>query len=199
MRTKSIYKEMTTRTAPAYDSGIVESIKLKLDAKETEYNEIQRKNKEERAAIERKIEELEIRQENPATLDEYKEIAKEIKENRQYIKFLDAKRKQAANSAISNNERIEIINALRKEALQIQAATAPEIKTKLNEVIELMETYTKEIKELEKLADRAQRLDKSYYGPNVIFCSDMGEKFNDKKGFFGKFVFWFYKFIYEGV
>lgn len=195
MKTRLSNKSLYTATGTNSNSGIIENIKALLDAKEAELNEVKRKSKEEKATIENKIAELESALEMPETLEEYKSISEELKENRQYLRYLEAKKNTLENSAITKEERQAILKDLKKELLRIQEEAAPEMQKKLFEIVELMQEYDRKAKPIQDLANRAQSLDKSSWNPQVVWKSTISEINNDKNNLWGHFVYWFYKYF----
>ena len=136
----------------------IKAIEEKLEAKKKEQRETIANYKAERARLTAKTESLEAKINNPESLDDYRDLKKELSETYEYIGFLDAKAKRVSNSNLTDAEYREIRDELNREIKERQENSAPAIQTALYNLIDLMDAYSADINELEQLLDSANRL-----------------------------------------
>ena len=136
----------------------IKALKDIISAKEHEQQEAINQSRAERAELAAKLAELEEKQAAPASLEEYKKTAQEIRDTQAYINYIDAKAKKAKTGVLSDAEYKGMSKDIEEAITTRQAEAAAEIQEKFFVVIDLMEKAYADIYGLDDLQKKATLL-----------------------------------------
>ena len=139
---------------------ILEDIKAKLDSKEAEVNERNRKFRESLKAAEKKNEELSRKLKEEEDPYEAQKILKELKDSQELYSFLIASKnkKFLPGSDLSKAECKYIKETVNKELRKMQMEMAPKIAKEINKVVALLDEYCEQAEVIDDLSMRAGKL-----------------------------------------
>ena len=168
-----------------------ENISAKLAAKIEEKKQARAKTLKEcaseKAAAEKKIEQLQAEQENAENPGAYKKCGEQIHEQENYIKFLDKRAQTERNTPLLSAEEFkEIESAINAENERVLNECAPVIVEKFNELMQLMNEYTANADSLQEVLNQAQA---AHYNRKLggHLWHSLKSRYNDPFDFFGIF------------
>ena len=174
-------------TKESTKNSIKERLTAEISAKTAERARILAECKREKATTTAKIDALRAAQAEAENPVEYKKDAAQINELEDYIEYLDYREKSArAKPAIDKEEYKAIEGALAAEHKKVLEASAAQINTKFNELMNLMEEYTSQADELQSVLNTAQT---AHFGNTQggHFWHELKATNPDKFGFFEDF------------
>ena len=177
---------------PTTKESIGASLAAKIEDKKQARAKALAEFKSEKAAAEKKIEQLQAEQENATTPGAYKKNVEQIQEQENYIKFLE-KRAQIERTTplISAEEYKEIESAINAENERVLNECAPVIVEKFNELMQLMNEYTANADSLQEVLNEAQQAHHNRKLGGHLWHS-LKSRYNDPFGFFDIFCQGFY-------